>query len=398
MKIATFPRLIKWMFTIGLTLLVMMIVMRCIFFFHFKPAGYSFSNCIKPFVLGLRYDLRIVCAIVLLPFLAGSLHLDYTDKGHLRKSTIFRLVLVLILLTVIILLLKNNGGGIGSIIAVCLLFILYLLWAFATKNCNPFINKTSRKIFKIYFLIVSISLAFLYAMDFEHYDYLHQRLNASVLNYAEDASISMNMVWETYPVFTILLLLVLASVLLYWLINIYYRLFKKYRFSGHGIIRIVMGFVFTFLLALGIFGRLNQYPLRWSDAFSFDDEFKANLALNPVQSFLSTLQFRSSTYDKNKVKEYYPLMAQYLGVTSPDSSTLNFKRTFTPPPSVTTPNVVVVICESFSAYKSSMWGNPLNTTPFLMKCASREYFSIVALLLLTALHAASGLLSPAYLM
>ncbi|MEO6637343.1 MAG: sulfatase-like hydrolase/transferase, partial [Ginsengibacter sp.] len=267
------------------------------------------------------------------------------------------------------------GGGIGSIVAICILFALYIFWVFATKNCNPFVNKTSKKIFKIYFLIVCISLAFLYAMDFEHYDYLHQRLNASVLNYAEDASISMNMVWETYPVFKILLLLVISIALLYWLINIYYRLFKKFRFNGHGIIRIVFGFVFTFLLALGIFGRLNQYPLRWSDAFSFDDEFKANLALNPVQSFMSTLQFRSSTYDKNKVKQYYPLMAQYLGVTNPDSANLNFKRTFTPPlTAVATPNVVVVICESFSAYKSSMWGNPLNTTPFFNEMCNQGIF------------------------
>lgn len=375
MKIATFPRLIKWMFTIGLTLLVLMVAMRCIFFFHFKPAGYSFSNCIKPFILGLRFDLRIACAILLIPFLAGSLHLDYTENRKLRNSSIFRLVLVLLMLVVIILLLKNNHVGIASIIAVSIIFILYLFWVFATKNCNPFINKTSRKVFKIYFLVISICLAFLYAMDFEHYDYLHQRLNASILNYAEDASISMNMVWETYPVFIIIFLIIISSGFLYWLIHIYYRRFKQARFNGHGIIRIVIGFVFTFLLALGIFGRVSQYPLRWSDAFSFDDEFKANLALNPVQSFLSTLQFRSSTYDKNKVKEYYPLMAQYLGVPSPDSSDLNFTRTFSSPDSsYKTPNVVVVICESFSAYKSSMWGNPLNTTPFFNEISKQGIF------------------------
>ncbi len=374
MKIATFPRLIKWMFTVGLTLLFLMIVMRFIFFFHFKPSQYSFGNCINPFLLGLRFDLRIACAIVLIPFLTGSLHLDYTEKNRLRNGSIFRIAFILIILTVIILLLKNNHAAPGSIIAVIVVFLLYLFWAFAAKNCNPFINKASKKIFKIYFLIVCICLAFLYAMDFEHYDYLHQRLNASVLNYAEDASISMNMIWETYPVFTIIFLIIISSGLLYWLTNIYYRRFKKARFNGHGIIRIIMGFVFTFLLALGIFGRLNQYPLRWSDAFSYDDEFKANLALNPVQSFLSTLQFRSSTYDKNKVKEYYPLMAQYLGVANPDSSTLNFTRTFIPPTSSVTPNVVVVICESFSAYKSSMWGNPLNTTPFFNQMCKQGIF------------------------
>jgi phosphoglycerol transferase MdoB-like AlkP superfamily enzyme len=38
------------------------------------------------------------------------------------------------------------------------------------------------------------------------------------------------------------------------------------------------------------------------------------------------------------------------------------------------PNVVVVICESFSAYKSSMWGNPLNTTPFFDSLSRRGLF------------------------
>ena len=114
--------------------------------------------------------------------------------------------------------------------------------------------------------------------------------------------------------------------------------------------------------------------MRWSDAFSFDDDFKANLSLNPVQSFLSTLQFRYSTYDLKKVKEYYPLMAQYLGIDNPDSTTLNYKRIFNPQPSVNTPNIVVVICESFSAYKSSMWGNPLNTTPYFNEMCKQGIF------------------------
>ena len=38
------------------------------------------------------------------------------------------------------------------------------------------------------------------------------------------------------------------------------------------------------------------------------------------------------------------------------------------------PNVVVVICESFSAYKSSMWGNPLHTTPFFNGLCQKGLF------------------------
>ncbi|MEO8568147.1 MAG: LTA synthase family protein [Ginsengibacter sp.] len=371
MKIVTFPRLIKWLFFTGLTLLVLMTALRLLFFFHFKPAQYTFSNCIKPLLLGLRYDLRVICAIILIPYLAGSFHLDYNEKNRLKAGSIIRLVIAFVLLTVIILLLKNNHGGLVSIIIVCALFLLYLFWLFSTKNCNPFVNRTSKKIFKWYFLIISICLALFYTFDFEHYDYLHQRLNASVLNYAEDAKISLSMVWQTYPVFTLIFIIAAGTLLLYWLIIAWIPFLKPRRYSGNGIIKMMMAYVFILLLGLGIFGRLNQYPLRWSDAFSYDDDFKANLALNPVQSFLSTLQFRSSTYDIKKVKAYYPLMAQHLGVENPDSTTLNFKRTFTPNSSANKPNVVVVICESFSAYKSSMWGNPLNTTPYFNEMCSQ---------------------------
>jgi phosphoglycerol transferase MdoB-like AlkP superfamily enzyme len=68
-------------------------------------------------------------------------------------------------------------------------------------------------------------------------------------------------------------------------------------------------------------------------------------------------------------------MAEYLGVPEPDSITLNFTRnhafrdTF-----VNKPNIVVVICESFSAYKSSMFGNKLDPTPFFADLCSKGVF------------------------
>ncbi|MEP6467489.1 MAG: LTA synthase family protein [Parafilimonas sp.] len=217
-------------------------------------------------------------------------------------------------------------------------------------------------------------MVFLYAVDFEHYDYLHQRLSVSVWNYTSDAKTSMSMVWQTYPVVTLLVLILISVILLYGLIIRWYKKISSSNYRGKGVSKFVTGLMLTLILGIGIFGRLNQYPLRWSDAFSFNDDFKANLSLNPVQSFLSTLQFINSTYDIKKVRGYYPLMAQYLNVENPDSATLNYKRSFNPPVVAGTPNVVIVICESFSAYKSSMWGNPLNTTPYFNEMCSNGIF------------------------
>ncbi len=101
-----------------------------------------------------------------------------------------------------------------TLIGTGILFVLILVWLFVTKNCNPFENSFSRNVFKVYFFIITVALVFLYAIDFENYDYLHERLNASLMNYLGDAKISMNMVWETYPVFTIVILIIVVALFL----------------------------------------------------------------------------------------------------------------------------------------------------------------------------------------
>ncbi len=262
----------------------------------------------------------------------------------------------------------------GTLIIIGILFTLILVWLFITKNCNPFENSFSEKVFKVYFLIITLSLVLMYVIDFEHFDYLHERLNAGAMNYLSDAKISMNMVWETYPVITLLIATFIATFIIYWLIIRWFKKVQQSTFNAHVVTKFSMGFVFALLLGLGVFGRLNQYPLRWSDAFAFDDNFKANLSLNPVQSFLSTLKFMKSGYDINKVKKYYPLMVEYLGIEHPDSAQLNYQRIHEVATPANPVNVVVVICESFSAYKSSMWGNPLNTTPYFNKMCNEGIF------------------------
>lgn len=363
-KKSGFPRLVKWMFLTTIAFLIFMTIMRFIFFFHFAPLNYTFSNCVRAFFLGLNFDVRIVCGFIIFPFVIGNLNLKYNEKNRFTVGSIVQTILTVVIMALLLFFMKKGHASPAVLIGTAILFFLILVWLFVTKNCNPFENDFSKNVFKIYFFIITLSLVFLYAVDFENFDYLHERLNAGVLNYLSDAKISMNMVWETYPVFTLLILIAICTTILYWLINRWYKKTEQTIYKGKPVSKFLIGFAFTLLLGLGVFGRLNQYPLRWSDAFSFDDNFKANLSLNPAQSFLSTLKFKNSTYDLKKVKEYYPLMVQYLNIQNPDSVHLNYKRVIQTVAPSNPPNVVVVICESFSAYKSSMWGNPLNTTPY----------------------------------
>lgn len=305
MRISRLPRLIQWMLSIGVVLLLLMTLFRLFFYFFFNNQGTSLGSLGGAFFLGLRFDLRTIAAICLPLLIVGSF-----------------------------------------------------------RPLNPFSNKTARNTWMLLLTIVAFLFGMFYVVDFGHYAYLAQRLNASVLNYLQDAAISKKMVGESYPVFSLVAAIILITAIASWL---FYRRYKL--IAGRPVVVTRRGrkisFIVSFLIiAFLLFGRFNQYPLRWSDAFDLGSDYEANVSLNPFETFFNTLKFRATTTDENKLRAMYPVMARYYGF-QPDTA-LNFSRTIaaTDTGLASRPNIVLVICESFSGYKSSMWKNPLNTTPF----------------------------------
>ena len=305
------PRLLRWILSLVLSFLVLMTLARFITYWTFNPPGKAFSG--SAFIMGFRYDARMACI-----------------------------------------------AGVAIMLLCAIPFI------------NPFKNTGAKKIWNILLTLIFIITLIFYAADYYHFDYLHQRLNATVLNYFQDAGISYSMMWQTYPLVRISIALIIFALLgaFYFskLLSAYQR--KEVTAKKRDIIFYIVSFL---LMGAFVFGKIGQFPLRWSDAYTLSDDFKANLALNPFQSFFSTLSFRNSTYDIKKVRAAYPLMASYLQVQLPDSSILNYKRAWISKGG-NQPNVVVVICESFSAYKSSMYGNALNTTPYFASLCNEGVF------------------------
>lgn len=309
------PALVKWVLWIGWVLLLFMTIMRLGFYLFFNKQGNSFSAMIPSFWLGFRFDLRTV-SIILLPILL-----------------------------------------LGSI-----------------RPLNPFYSAIARRLWLLLFGILCFLIIVFYLVDFAHYAYLIQRLNASVLNFLQDAGISMDMVWTSYPVVKFTIAILLCSFALYWLIRKGFRVIKL-KNSPVSKKQSILSFVLVFLLfAFFVFGRFNQFPLRWSDAFVLGNDYKAGIALNPFETFFNTLKFRTSTFDEKKVNQSFGVLAPYFGWSPNDK--LNYTRlskikdTTQGQPL----NVVLVICESFSAFKSSMWNNPLNTTPFFDSLSKNGLF------------------------
>lgn len=311
------PKLLQWVITIVLTLFILMTVYRFFFFYHYRPTNKPFSG--SAFILGLRFDARIVCVLGL------------------------------------------------AMLILCIF-----------RPLNPFKNAKASIFWNILLTFLFLVTMVFYVADFYHYDYLKERLNASDLNFLQDAKISANMMWETYPIIKIVVGFVILLVLVSWLLRKLFRAVNNREVRPmKKRSRVITYTVSVLLMAILIFGKVGQYPLRWSDAYLFADDFKSNTALNPFQSFLSSLSFKSHTYNMAKVKAAYPLMADYLEVQNKDSITLNYTRNFNFPDTfVNKPNVVLVICESFSAYKSSMFGNHLDPTPYFNSlCNSGAFFT-----------------------
>lgn len=222
------------------------------------------------------------------------------------------------------------------------------------------VRKTAIGLVAAFELIVLIC----YASDFASYAYVHERLNASEIEFLRNPLISLHMVWESYHVvwFALGILAFLVALVFALRGGAGTREAKKEPLVA----RIALA---VFLLAC-IYGKASRYPLRWSDAYTARDPFVAELALNPPQFLFETMREEPEKLDINQVRRVYPLMASYVGVDHPDPNSLSLVRT--PPlfPETTgTPNVVVIQLESFAAYKSSAFGNRLDACPNIDRLA-----------------------------
>lgn len=211
----------------------------------------------------------------------------------------------------------------------------------------------------------------IYFVDFGYYAYLTERLNAYVFDLAANTLTSAEMLWQSYPVIKLALLLV-------FLVGIFIFLFKlllNFAYGGKPCVKKDYWFALAgFLIAAAfVHGRFSQYPLRWSNAYFTNNAFISALALNPMQNLFDTYKFAKGSvkYDEDKLREHYDIVTDYLGVKEKDISKLNFERLVTPPTKEKDYNVIVILTESFAFDKTSFNNPELNTTPEMAEIAKK---------------------------
>ena len=308
------PKTLLWVINLLIIYLLLFTAFRLATLIMFKPEGEQFVDALPSLMLGLRFDLRWI-ALLLLPIVIISLMPGY----------------------------------------------------------SPFYSERNKKWWTWYLALVTFIVVFFFAADFGCFSYNKTRLNASALNFAEDPLTSVLMLWESYPLIWLLLALFTAVILLKWM----FRRTHVYVISkteGRGIRYQRKWFVLaTLTLSLMVYGSINSQPLKWINAFVLQDSFRSYLALNPMQNFFTTLKFRKPQQNETEAKQYFPVIQQWMNL---PKGNLSYFRTVNVKAGAikTKPNVVLVLCESFSMYKSSMSGNPLNATPYFQSLAKDGIF------------------------
>ncbi len=247
-----------------------------------------------------------------------------------------------------------------------LLLLLMMPWIRLKKKSY------GRKITYGYLLCIHLMTTLFYMVDFGHYSYLEGRLNSQALKFLKDFWISLEMVYQSYPVFPILLFYLFLFFLYRYFLKKIYRVWDNLEFISPLKKNLTLVSCF-FLLALGGYGKISWYPLRWSEAYFSNSARMSSLATNPILFFFTSLGFKDQSYDLEKVKEFYPVVSESLGVKKEDQdiSKLEYHR-FIPSKEALLegdkkPNVVLIVMESLAAYKTGHFGNTLNPTPYLDK-------------------------------
>ena len=317
MKKIVIPGWIKAYFGFILANWLLFTLMRGIFLFVFRAAlvPQSYHELWETFYVGAKFDMRLACA------LAIPLGLYFTLCAFWHKARVIR---------------RGIACFYGFIEALVML---------------------------------------IYFADFAHYAYISMRINYSILKYAENALISLQMAWETYPVVWGVLGLAFVGVLGGCFANyVQKKAFAQtdnYRWKGN------LGWFFGGLLLTGalMFGQISQYPLRWSNAYHSTNNFICNLTLNPVLNIYDTARFvKADSYDEEKTRQYYDTVSKYLQVDQPNTETLNFERIFAGKPQAEQKdyNVVVIFMESLAWNKLSITNPDIDPTPFVKELAEQS--------------------------
>ncbi len=241
---------------------------------------------------------------------------------------------------------------------------------------NPRRSRLMAALVVAWLVLAAIGCTLFYILDFGHYSYLGDRVNASVLRFVENSDISGEMVWQSYPVIPLVLVVLAVGGLCAWFAHrAVVRYAERSPLHRGWVKSTVVVVVWVLVYAHGIMGTVGTtYPLRWSDAYFANNKKVAALGLNPFVYFQASMQNQMRTWDEEVLREHYDRVANWLGVDNPDPERFNFTRRVDGEQKEQRPNVVFIHLESLGANRMGLFGNPVSATPNLDRMGRKGLF------------------------
>jgi phosphoglycerol transferase MdoB-like AlkP superfamily enzyme len=219
-----------------------------------------------------------------------------------------------------------------------------------------------KKIASSYIIVIFIATLLLYLLDIGHYQYLEMRVNSSIIRFATNPLISLQMVWESYPVIWGTLVVIILVLGIIFITNKNFERCSEGNFKKETKLAFTGKLIISILIyAAGIYGAIAYYPLRWSQTMFTHNQNLQGFALNPGMNIYDTYKFKDTGFDLEATKKGFPQMAKYLGIKNTD--TLDFRRPIKPVAQKVKPNIVVIMLESMGSSKMSLHQNPMHATP-----------------------------------
>ncbi len=351
-------------------LALVLALFRVAFLRHFGGAeALESPELWKTLYLGLKFDLRWALLLLAPVWLLWRPGQAEAPRARLGAAV---LALALLLYGWLVVLAMVDTKAARPWLLVFFGAVAAFHWGF------PQVGHRQRAVRRLWLAYGLVALGFTllgYVFDVGCYAYIHTRLNGTLLMFLENPATSARVVWETYPVVWLTLLLVGLVVGALWALR---------RLLGEGLPPALAPWP-TRLLNLGVsvvliavmWGRWSRYPLRWGEVFEAKDALQAQASLNPLLFFLETRRDMDGGYDLKAVEASHGLLADYFGIPAArDAQGLpTLARELVPRhPARPATNVVFIQLESLAGFKTGALGNRAGATPFLDTLCTQGLF------------------------
>lgn len=358
----------------ALGLLAFLTLFRLAFLQHFQGlASLKQGETLRAMYLGLKFDARWVAILIAPAWLLLKPGGSAPDPGWKERLAPYLLALALVVYTVLVIIaMPDDLKARPWLLA---FFLVAGAYRWAGRGHGLATHASARWLwggFAAFALGATVLGLF---VDFGAYAYIHTRLNGTLLMFLDNPDTSLQMIWQSYPVLRLALLLAAFLALTAWLFRWLIGTLQLRTLSRGSRIAVNVGG--SLLLVFVMYGKWSRYPLRWGEAFEARAAFNAHLALNPLLFFLETRAEMDEGYRLNEVKASHATLAAYFGipVAYDAKGEPTLRRRIEPRPQVQgSPNLVLIQLESLAAVKTSPFGNPLNPTPFLHRLSKEGIF------------------------